>query len=49
MSCPPSEGYLFDGIKPRNLQPGRARYIARRKARLMQTAVLEPHTGGEPM
>ncbi|MGW7571501.1 type VII secretion protein EccCa [Streptomyces tendae] len=49
MSCPPSEGYLFDGIKPRNLQPGRARYIARRKARLMQTAVLEPDTGGEPM
>ncbi|MDQ0765434.1 S-DNA-T family DNA segregation ATPase FtsK/SpoIIIE [Streptomyces canus] len=46
MSCPPSEGYVFGNTKPRNLPPGRAQYIARRKAVLMQTALMgEP--GGE--
>ncbi|MGW1108812.1 type VII secretion protein EccCa [Streptomyces sp. NPDC002540] len=47
MSCPPSEGYMFGNIKPRNLPPGRAQYIARRKAVLMQTALLnEPSEEG---
>ncbi|WP_405576362.1 type VII secretion protein EccCa [Streptomyces sp. NBC_01092] len=41
MSCPPSEGLLFSNIKPRNLPPGRAQYISRRKATLIQTALLE--------
>ncbi|WP_016908796.1 type VII secretion protein EccC [Streptomyces xiaopingdaonensis] len=36
MSCPPSEGYMFGNIKPRNLPPGRALHIARRRANLMQ-------------
>ena len=36
MSCPPSEGYVFGTIKPRNLPPGRALHVARRKANLMQ-------------
>ncbi|KIF79023.1 secretion protein EccC [Streptomyces sp. 150FB] len=41
MSCPPSEGYVFGNIKPRNLPPGRAQHIVRRKATLIQTAVPE--------
>jgi S-DNA-T family DNA segregation ATPase FtsK/SpoIIIE len=45
MSCPPSEGYVFGNIKPRNLPPGRAQHIARRKATLIQTALREP--GGQ--
>ncbi|MFJ4622371.1 type VII secretion protein EccCa [Streptomyces sp. NPDC088812] len=43
MSCPPSEGYVFGTVKPRNLPPGRGMYIARNKATLMQTALT-----GEP-
>ncbi|WP_299532124.1 type VII secretion protein EccCa [uncultured Streptomyces sp.] len=39
LSCPPSEGYVFGNIKPKNLPPGRAQYIARRKATLIQTAL----------
>ncbi|MFE1926200.1 type VII secretion protein EccCa [Streptomyces asoensis] len=42
LSCPPSEGYVFGNIKPRNLPPGRAQYIARRKANLIQTALAQP-------
>ncbi|WP_399895617.1 type VII secretion protein EccCa [Streptomyces sp. BBFR51] len=41
LSCPPTEGYVFGNIKPRSLPPGRARYIARNKATLVQTAVAE--------
>ncbi|MGW3496378.1 type VII secretion protein EccCa [Streptomyces sp. NPDC001020] len=41
LSCPPTEGYVFGNVKPRNLPPGRARYIARNKATLLQTAVVE--------
>ncbi|MEV7080013.1 type VII secretion protein EccCa [Streptomyces sp. NPDC093516] len=41
LSCPPSEGYVFGNVKPRNLLPGRARYIARNKATLLQTAVAD--------
>ncbi|MFJ7495168.1 type VII secretion protein EccCa [Streptomyces sp. NPDC097727] len=41
LSCPPSEGYVFSNVKPRNLPPGRARYIARSKATLLQTAVVD--------
>ncbi|MER6411457.1 type VII secretion protein EccCa [Streptomyces humidus] len=48
MSCPPSEGYLFGSVKPRNLPPGRAQYIARRKAVLMQTALVDEETGEAP-
>ncbi|MER5538589.1 type VII secretion protein EccCa [Streptomyces mirabilis] len=40
MSCPPSEGYVFGNIKPRNLPPGRAQRIVRRKATLVQTALV---------
>ncbi|MGW1230594.1 type VII secretion protein EccCa [Streptomyces sp. NPDC002530] len=39
LSCPPSEGYVFDSVKPRTLPPGRALRIARRKAALVQLAV----------
>ncbi|MFC4034379.1 type VII secretion protein EccCa [Streptomyces polygonati] len=46
LSCPPSEGYVFGNIKPRNLPAGRALHIARRKARLMQTAFQEPPERG---
>lgn len=41
LSCPPSEGYVFGNVKPRNLPPGRAQYIVRRKATLVQTALAE--------
>ncbi|WP_121712984.1 type VII secretion protein EccCa [Streptomyces sp. E5N91] len=41
LSCPPSEGLVFANVKPRILPPGRARYIARSKATLLQTAVVE--------
>ncbi|MFC9288202.1 type VII secretion protein EccCa [Streptomyces sp. NPDC057052] len=41
LSCPPTEGRLFGNTKPLNLPPGRALHIARRRARLMQTALVE--------
>ncbi|MFD6529944.1 type VII secretion protein EccCa [Streptomyces sp. NPDC060184] len=50
LSCPPSEGYVFGNIKPRNLPAGRARYIARRKPTLIQTALAktaEPSEGAD--
>ncbi|MFD9393344.1 type VII secretion protein EccCa [Streptomyces sp. NPDC060000] len=48
MSCPPSEGYVFGNVKPRNLPPGRALHIARRKAVLIQTALQETGPEEEP-
>ncbi|MGP4049596.1 type VII secretion protein EccCa [Streptomyces sp. 2A115] len=45
LSCPPTEGRLFGNAKPRNLPPGRALHIARRRARLMQTALVEESQG----
>ncbi|MEU5093243.1 type VII secretion protein EccCa [Streptomyces sp. NPDC020996] len=48
LSCPPSEGYLFGTVKPRNLPPGRAQYIARRKGVLIQTALLDEPSGEAP-
>jgi S-DNA-T family DNA segregation ATPase FtsK/SpoIIIE len=41
MSCPPSEGYVFGNVKPRNLPAGRAQYIVRRKPTLIQTALAQ--------
>ncbi|WP_203691688.1 type VII secretion protein EccCa [Streptomyces sp. SID12488] len=41
MSCPPSEGYLFGSVKGRELIPGRAVRIARRKTLQIQTPQLE--------
>ncbi|MDQ1005955.1 S-DNA-T family DNA segregation ATPase FtsK/SpoIIIE [Streptomyces sp. V4I23] len=41
MSCPPSEGYLFGNLKGRELIPGRAVRIARRKTTQVQTPLLE--------
>ncbi|MFF3243761.1 type VII secretion protein EccCa [Streptomyces sp. NPDC002870] len=41
MSCPPSEGYLFGNVKGRELIPGRAVRIARRKTVQVQTPLLE--------
>ncbi|MFJ4471704.1 type VII secretion protein EccCa [Streptomyces sp. NPDC089424] len=46
LSCPPTEGRLFGNAKPLNLPPGRALHIARRKSRLMQTALVEDGTQG---
>lgn len=45
LSCPPTEGRLFGNAKPRNLPPGRALHIARRKERLIQTALVEENQG----
>ncbi len=41
LSCPPTEGRLFGDAKPLNLPPGRALHIARRRPRLIQTALVE--------
>lgn len=40
MSCPPSEGYLFGSVKGRELIPGRAVRIARRKTLQVQTGLV---------
>ncbi|MFD4987764.1 type VII secretion protein EccCa [Streptomyces sp. NPDC058374] len=45
LSCPPTEGSLFGNTKPRNFPPGRALHVARRKARLVQTALVEEARG----
>ena len=42
MSCPPTEGPLLGGVKPRHLPPGRALLCTRRGSRLIQTAWSEP-------
>ncbi|MER7699783.1 type VII secretion protein EccCa [Streptomyces sp. NPDC096095] len=47
MSCPPTEGFLFGNVKPRNLPPGRAFHIARRKAKLVQTALADGADSGK--
>ncbi|WPW33669.1 type VII secretion protein EccCa [Streptomyces atratus] len=40
LSCPPSEGYLFNDTKPRQLPPGRAQLITRRGVVQVQTPLL---------
>ncbi|MEV4560456.1 type VII secretion protein EccCa [Kitasatospora sp. NPDC049285] len=40
LSCPPSEGILFGGLKPRVLPAGRAHYITRRRTVQVQTGRL---------
>ncbi|MFE4973713.1 type VII secretion protein EccCa [Kitasatospora sp. NPDC056651] len=46
LSCPPSEGVLFGSVKPRELPPGRALHISRRRTVQLQTArVPEPVPG----
>lgn len=46
LSCPPSEGYLLDSVKPRILPPGRAQSVVRRKTRLVQLALPDPGEEG---
>ncbi|MBF9072578.1 type VII secretion protein EccCa [Streptacidiphilus fuscans] len=41
LSCPPSEGVFFGGVKPRQLVPGRAFYITRRRTVQVQTGQLD--------
>ncbi|CAL9585468.1 ESX secretion system protein EccC [Streptomyces sp. enrichment culture] len=41
LSCPPSEGILLGNIKGRNMNPGRAIRVARRKATQVQTAMMD--------
>ncbi|BAJ32724.1 type VII secretion protein EccCa [Kitasatospora setae] len=49
LSCPPSEGTLFGSVKPRQLPPGRALHITRRRTVQLQTAHLpEPEPEPEP-
>ncbi|MFJ8622593.1 type VII secretion protein EccCa [Kitasatospora sp. NPDC093550] len=40
MSCPPSEGYLFGNLKPRQFPAGRGLYITRRRTVQVQTGHL---------
>ncbi|MBB2940608.1 S-DNA-T family DNA segregation ATPase FtsK/SpoIIIE [Actinoplanes lutulentus] len=42
LSCPPTEGPLLGGAKPRHLPPGRALLCSRRGHRLIQTAWSDP-------
>jgi S-DNA-T family DNA segregation ATPase FtsK/SpoIIIE len=44
LSCPPAEGPLLGGAKPRQLPPGRALLCTRRGHRLIQTAWSDPAT-----
>jgi S-DNA-T family DNA segregation ATPase FtsK/SpoIIIE len=41
LSCPPEEGDVLDGLEPRPLPPGRARYRAGGETILIQTALAE--------
>jgi S-DNA-T family DNA segregation ATPase FtsK/SpoIIIE len=41
LSCPPSEGRLFNDVKPRTLPPGRALYLTRRGTLQVQTALTD--------
>jgi len=41
LSCPPEEGDVLDGLEPRDLPPGRARYRAGGETILIQTALTE--------
>ncbi|MFD5918602.1 type VII secretion protein EccCa [Kitasatospora sp. NPDC058201] len=48
LSCPPSEGTIFGNVKPRQLPPGRALHITRRRTVQLQTAlVAEPDAGAD--
>ncbi|MFB7905931.1 type VII secretion protein EccCa [Kitasatospora sp. NPDC056076] len=48
LSCPPSEGVLFGNVKPRQLPPGRALHITRRRTVQLQTPLVpEPAEGAE--
>ncbi|MFF3074219.1 FtsK/SpoIIIE domain-containing protein [Kitasatospora sp. NPDC057904] len=47
LSCPPSEGVLFGNVKPRQLPPGRALHITRRRTVQLQTALAREGAGGE--
>jgi S-DNA-T family DNA segregation ATPase FtsK/SpoIIIE len=47
MSCPPTEGYLFGNVKGRELIPGRALRVTRRKNTQIQTALMEGSGDGE--
>ncbi|MER5963487.1 type VII secretion protein EccCa [Streptomyces sp. NPDC002057] len=42
LSCPPTEGYLFGGTKPKVLPTGRALHITRRRTVQLQTPLLDP-------
>jgi S-DNA-T family DNA segregation ATPase FtsK/SpoIIIE len=48
LSCPPGEGPLLGGVKPRHLPPGRALLCTRRGSRLIQTAWVDPPPTAEP-
>ncbi|RSS83756.1 type VII secretion protein EccCa [Streptomyces sp. WAC06614] len=49
LSCPPSEGVFFDGVKPRNLPVGRGLYLTRRRTVQVQTARLDEEAPGGPV
>ncbi|GAA4532657.1 type VII secretion protein EccCa [Amycolatopsis samaneae] len=43
LSCPPSEGPLFNDVRPVKLPPGRAQYATRRRTVQVQTPYLAGH------
>ena len=44
LSCPPNETLLLNGMRPRQLPPGRGLLVTRRSATLLQTGWTEPLT-----
>ncbi len=49
LSCPPAEGQMFGSVKPRQLPPGRALHITRRRTIQVQTALIAEPDGGDPL
>jgi S-DNA-T family DNA segregation ATPase FtsK/SpoIIIE len=43
LSCPPSEGFVVGEARPRQLPPGRAQHITRRRTIHIQTAMTPEH------
>ncbi|HEY5836803.1 MAG TPA: type VII secretion protein EccCa [Streptomyces sp.] len=45
LSCPPSEGILFGGVRPKVLPAGRGMYITRRRTVQVQTGLMDKDGG----
>ncbi|MFF1489555.1 type VII secretion protein EccCa [Streptomyces sp. NPDC058319] len=47
LSCPPSEGYVFNNVRPKVMPPGRGNYITRRSTTQIQLGLLHGAEGEE--
>jgi hypothetical protein len=48
LSCPPTEMPLLNGMRPRQLPPGRALLVTRRTATMLQVGWLDPAEPADP-